>query len=630
MTVKKKLAFMLIDITPGEYPLVPACLSGYARLDSQIKEAYDFQSHSYLCKIASPSHLEEEMEKIDAHVYAFSCYVWNMGVIKRALETFPKKHPDRRFLLGGPQAAFQAKRYLNPECENVAVCNGEGEVVFRNYLKELMKDDPDFRNVKGLAFYKDGQLEMTDHQESIDDLDDIPSPFFNDIFNVEGYYTLRMETNRNCPFTCKYCYWGNQGTKPKMFGLERIKSDIQRIAMRKTPRIHITDANFGIFKRDVEITEFIVWCKKKYGFPEVLIFPPPPPGSDRYLPEICKILLEGGIDFNYEIGLQSLSPAALKKIRKKYIFDDYKRLQNFLNKNRVNSRIDLIWPLPGETLDSYKQGIAKLCEAKADTIIFLPLLLLNNTALQVEAREYGLETRYTDSEVSEEQFVIQTKETGPADYLKGLQYSFGAFMSYNLRSLYLTGQYLNDSGIETHEGLISDFTAFVMSNEDIPEHFTLKALAQTNLDWFTALGRIAFEACHGQRDVFDQCLFQFASSRPWWDDREARFYFEADILNRAHLYLGETTGKSIDFNHIEILEMLPHGYVAKIPASYVGALNKMLGPKSSLMSDRIWINHEQSQTVYNENASLEEKLGAGFRMTMFNQSYLPVWESMAT
>jgi hypothetical protein len=69
-------------------------------------------------------------------VYAFSCYVWNISLVRRVMHAVLSARPDAYVIIGGPQ--HQARRYLRPERERVVLCNGEGERTFDDLLHKLI------------------------------------------------------------------------------------------------------------------------------------------------------------------------------------------------------------------------------------------------------------------------------------------------------------------------------------------------------------------------------------------------------------------------------------------------------------------------------------------------------------
>ena len=157
-------------------PLVSAYLQGYACRDRSIRQAYAFHKYTTSRK-TSPATMLAAIDSIDVDVYAFSCYVWNMGLVRALLAALQAGKPNATFVLGGPQVMHHAERYLDPADGRTLVCNGEGERTFAGVLLELLNEQPDFARVKGLSFCRDGELFTNEHEHRIRDLDEIPSPF---------------------------------------------------------------------------------------------------------------------------------------------------------------------------------------------------------------------------------------------------------------------------------------------------------------------------------------------------------------------------------------------------------------------------------------------------------------------
>ena len=106
-------------------------------------------------------------------------------------------------------------------------------------------------------------------EDRIVDLDEIPSPFQTGCFAEDTFYAMCfLETNRGRPFKCSYCYWGAAvGAKVNKMGEERVKADMTWIAERNIPCLFLVDANWGMLKRDVELTEHLAACRREHGFP---------------------------------------------------------------------------------------------------------------------------------------------------------------------------------------------------------------------------------------------------------------------------------------------------------------------------------------------------------------------------
>jgi hypothetical protein len=594
----KKVTFITFDILSQIAPLAGAYLQAYACLDPEIRETWQFEQYVNLPARVTPEQLTAEMIKADADVYAFSCYAWNMGLFKAAVPLLLEAKPQAHLILGGPQVMNCGQKYLSPEHENLVLCNGEGEKSFKNYLKELSTDEPNFSRVKGLSFYLDGKLNTTQPEERIKDLDEIPSPILNGLFDPSISTHIFMETNRGCPFTCHYCYWGGAiGAKVNKFSDERIRAELEWVAKNNIYSVVIVDANWGILQRDVELSRYISECKEKYGSPQMVGFSGSKNTPER-VSEITKIFYDAGLLLNHTISLQTMQETTLKMVGRQNIKTEaYMSMQNYLNENGISSHIELIWPLPGETLSTFIDGIDQLCAKDADMFFCHPLYLINNIELNNRREAYGIVTEESTVVGSEAEVVVQTNDVSYADYLEGWRFMFATIILHNLRSLYCLSNYLDKAGIESHGAIFSKFLEFLTANPETPlAKIVEEAILVKSVEPYT-LGRIAYFT-HNSRAEFDQLLFQFVSSQTWWEDKAARLFFEVDLLNRPHFYAFDGRETRFPFKQINILEVTPEGYVIEVPSAHTTALKSFLGAKASFQSNSITINHQQKQPAY--------------------------------
>lgn len=605
--MKKKVMFLCFTMDNG-YSLLAPYLAEYASLDPEIGAYWDFESHKNSVCI-SPEELESDMLEKNADVYAFSCYVWNMGLIKKAVFSCLEKKPDTKIILGGPQVSWQGEKYLSGKYEHLVICNGEGEKIFRNYLGELMRPDPDYARVKGLSFYKDNSLITTPDEEPLRSLDEVPSPFASRFFDEHNYDIAYLETSRGCPFACEYCYENSPQLKGKpviKLSRERIESDILRLAEKRVENIKIVDENFGLFPQDLDTAKLIAQCKQKYGFPTRVHGSTTKRNTDR-MAKIVKIFHDAGIICPCEIPFQTLDITAMKKINRKLDLNSYASLWNFLNNEGISSYVELIWPLPGETLGSFKQGIAKLCEMNANAIAVYPFFFMNNIGMQNRKIEYGIETVHTENVNSEDELVVRTNEVSPEDAAEGWRFAFAATALYCVRSLFTTARYLDNANIEKYGDLFDNFVRFVTSDPDISDFSCFEDVKKGKILDPEMCSAITYDICHAERNRFDDILLKFASSHRWWEDETARLFFEVDLLNRGYVYSEAVMPKTYTFNYLNVSDTTAGGYVADIPSSFAGQIRDMLGVKASFSSERVEINHKQEQIPFDEKTSLMER-----------------------
>ena len=198
-------------------------------------------------------------------------------------------------------------------------------------------------------------------------LKDYPSPYltgiFDDIIKNKKYpFSCVLETNRGCPFDCCYCDWGELGSPVRLFPLEKVFAELEWISDNNIEFVYCVDANFGMFERDYQIAEKLVELKERNNHPSRLQVSYAKNNPDMVF-KINKLLSQHGIGKGATISLQSMSEDVLKNIGRSNIDRrEYKRLLKMYNDAGISTYTELIIGLPGETLDSFKNGLCELLE----------------------------------------------------------------------------------------------------------------------------------------------------------------------------------------------------------------------------------------------------------------------------
>lgn len=548
-----RVTFVELSAYEAILPLASGYLQAYATQDPAVAAGCSFDTFSAPVTDRDED-IAGELSGRDSDVYAFSCYIWNIGLVRRVLDRVYEQRPHARYILGGPQVMRHAADYVPPERENVAVCNGEGERTFHRYLTTLLAGSDDLGDVPGISCWRGGELVTTPDSERIKDLMEVPSPFTTGVFEEGRYTTAILETNRGCPFSCAFCYWGAAtNSKVHKFEVDRVKEDITWLCQNDFVAFFIVDANWGMSPRDVELTEHIVECSKRYGYPVMVAMAAAKNKPDR-MAQITELLVRGGLLTSQPISLQTLDPQALRMVDRQNIKPEtYTELQRTLRDKGISSYIELIWPLPGETLDSYRRGITQLCRSRADTIIVYPELLLHNTPMYERREAHGIETARVPSEVAEADVVVRTNWVSRDDYYEGVWFYYSMHSLYNLRGLYYLANYLDWRGVASFGDV---FTAAAERWKAQPElavsRFVRESTAQLrNYDYHNS-GELAHLVLHLHRAEFDDFLLNFARSQPWWADGNARAAFELDLVARPYIYAEEPRLPRHAFEAIEL------------------------------------------------------------------------------
>ncbi|WP_164836506.1 B12-binding domain-containing radical SAM protein [Actinacidiphila soli] len=537
LSVVKSVVFVELPTYENMLPLASGYMQAYAQSDPRLRSSYSFDIVSAPVTVEREK-IYEELAAKQADVYAFSCYIWNMKVVNWLLARLMDALPTAHFLLGGPQAMNYAERYIPEDAGNVYVCNGEGEKTFHEFLRQFSAVRPDMRQVPGLSFRSHGELVTTAVAPRVKNMMELPSPFLSGVFEGHDYSFAIMETNRGCPFSCSFCYWGAAtNDKVHKFELDRIKDELTWISTHNFSGLFIADANWGLSPQDVELSEHIVQCSKETGYPLVVHMAAAKNKPER-MAEITETFVRGGLMVTQPISLQSLNPLTLELVDRKNIREaTYISLQRSLREKQISSYVELIWPLPGETYETFKDGLTKLCRSYADTVIVYPQLMLHNTPMYSQQEIFGVQTEAVPSDTAEADVVVATKWVSKEECRSGYWLNYALHTLYNMRALFLLSGYLDGAGIMSYGDLFSDVADYFRSrnDSDICRFFGESVQDLANYDLLNS-GKTAHMTLSSHRQEFDHLLTDWARQQDWWTDLLAREAFELDLLARPYIY----------------------------------------------------------------------------------------------
>jgi putative methyltransferase len=631
--MKKNVTFIELPVFTGVVPLASGYMEVCCRKDPVLAESYTFEKIS-LAVTTPYAEILAALTAAAADVYAFSCYVWNTGMVRRLLDALLIARPRAHFVLGGPQVMHEAGRYLSPAHTNVFVCNGEGERTFPNILRALLADERDYSTVRGLSFYADGRLVTTPPEPRISDISEIPSPFLEGVFEKNRYSWMLIETNRGCPFKCNYCYWGSGATGVRVYKYdeERIKQELLWISQARCWYLFIADANWGMLKRDVELSRYIVECQQQYGSPLSVYFCGSKNTPDR-VAEITRIFHDAGMISTQSVALQTMNPETLIRVNRDNIKTSaYIALQDSINEQKLSSFIELIWPLPGETLRSFQEGLASLCSLRADSFVVYPLLLMNNVELASKRDEYGLVTVRDPDPNGEAEIVVQTSEVDLEAYRAGLRYTYVVLSLYVLRGLWHLGRYLHDRGLMSYGDLYRGFVDFYLARPSHPfTRFCEESIAKLENTTFSNTGALLHLVLHTEREAFDRLLEEFFAQQPFAGDRGAQFLFEVDLVHRPYIYRNTpVTAKGHRFTHLRVIDVQRSGYVVEIPPQFAELGPYLSLPHAGHAAGVFEVNHRRAQLPFMPAKSLHEHFMYCQDMSQRAASFVPEWKAAAT
>jgi len=391
VTAKKiKIGLVEIGDSFGEqhyFPYSLGILRAYAEKKLGSNEKYEF-----LPIIYRRDNTERSIENLcKADIIFFSAYLWNFKASLEIARRVRRERPEILLVFGGPQIPDAKEKLIaflrkHPFIDIASF--GEGETPFLRILERYR--DRKWDVVPSIGYRRpDHSIAFNKFKETIQDINEIPSPYLSGLFddlirdNPEEKWQGRIETNRGCPFTCAFCYWGKKSErKIKQFDLDRIYGEIDWLSKNKIEFIFCCDANFGILKRDFDIAGRVADNKKAFGFPKIFSVQNTK-NSKEGIFCLQKILNDTGLQKGVNLALQSLNEETLKYIGRSNIDNrTYAELQKLFTKNSIPTFTDLIIGLPGETYESFARGVSEIvASGQHNRIQFINLTILENTLM---------------------------------------------------------------------------------------------------------------------------------------------------------------------------------------------------------------------------------------------------------
>lgn len=379
-------------------PLVSGLLQSYSQNNPILKKEYQFMPFHFI---------REPSEQILSYyqnpsVAGFSVSMWNYNLNLEVARKVKEKFPECLTIFGGPHIPIEAKKFLREHPYIDITVRGDGEKTFSEILNRNL-ETKDFRGIEGISFItSDGDYVKTPERELIKDLDEFPSPYLNGIFdkiinthNID--FQAIVETNRGCSFSCSYCSWNKGGLSKKFrfFSKERVTKLAKWCGEKKIKYVFCSDSNFGMFKRDIEIAKAFVDAKKEFGFPEKFRVCYGK-NSENSIFQTGKLLAQNDIGKGVTLSIQSNNPETLKNIERKNIKQEvFNSLQKRYNQEGIPVYTELILGLPGETYQSFANGLEKVLQSGIENQLFVyPCQVYPNTKLANKdyQNKFGIKT----------------------------------------------------------------------------------------------------------------------------------------------------------------------------------------------------------------------------------------------
>jgi radical SAM superfamily enzyme YgiQ (UPF0313 family) len=408
-----------------------------------------------------PEDLSRALSKNRPKIVAFSNYSWNLNLSYEYLKQIKLRSPETITVMGGPNYGLTQeekelfwRRY--PLVDFYIVF--EGEYAFVELVKNLdsVNFDPkrlkqNFASLSNCHYQFDGKIVEGEFLPRVKELQELPSPYLSGLMDkfFDGVLIPMISTTRGCPFRCTFCTEGND-YYAKVAKTTDLNEDLEYIVSRvgTVKDLCMTDANFGMFKEDIDKAKTLAAIQKKYDWPKNLIVSSGKNQKERVL-EVASIvngaMYAGG-------AMQTTDPEILKNIKRSNIsLEEMSETVSNQDNNDVDSYTELILALPGDNKKSHTKSLRDMVNMGVNRIRMLQLIMLPQTEINTaDTREkYKMKTKFRLMPRSFGRYEIFGEELSAVEYeeicVSNSTLSFEEYLE--CRELHLTIETLNNGKI---------------------------------------------------------------------------------------------------------------------------------------------------------------------------------------
>ena len=326
-------------------------------------------------------HLATAILASGADIVACTLYVWNIERTIRLAALLKKRRSNLKLIAGGPEVAREHPLLFTHPALFDAVVVGEGESVFPALLGA-------WRHNAAVSFdnlYTAGSWGTTT-PPAVDLAAAQPSE--EAIMRcVQNRPVVYLETVRGCPLTCSYCRYYQLHTGLRLLTPKQLLQRIRRFRELGATEIRFVDPTFNARPGFTDLVTRLAELNRDQRlecFAEIR----PDTLTDRQAD-----LMHAANFTAVEVGVQSIDPEVLKNVTRPVRIEKTARGINALTKAGVHVVLDIMYGLPGQTLDDVRASLDwALAFGDGVQVQCMQTLVLPGTVLRNECDRWGLDS----------------------------------------------------------------------------------------------------------------------------------------------------------------------------------------------------------------------------------------------
>jgi len=305
----------------------------------------------------------------DPDIVAFSCYLWNIDMVRYLSGAIKRVRPETTIIYGGPEVSYTGGQEMNTYAYVDYIIQGEGEEVFRQLFNYLNNKGDMPQN--GLVYRDDSNLVQQLPSIGLE-MDEIPFPFDDDLSDLENRI-LYYETSRGCPFRCQYCLSSiEKGVRFR--SLPIVYKELDFFLNKKVRQVKLVDRTFNTKKEHaLSIMDYIIVHDN---------------GFTNFHFEVAPELMTQ--DFISCLA-QSTNTETLDIIKRRNHLDKIEAaVEAVKNLGNTHMHLDLIAGLPREDYPTFAKSFNYVYSLKPDQLQLGFLKVLKGSGLMETCSKYGI------------------------------------------------------------------------------------------------------------------------------------------------------------------------------------------------------------------------------------------------
>ena len=312
----------------------------------------------------------ENLLELEPQIIGFGVYIWNAVETLAVVRLLKQLQPSLIISLGGPEVSFEMDRQQICELADY-VLPGQSELTFAELCVDLLAGNSPVNKIQS-------SLPLS--------LEKLTLPYAEYTDEDIAHRVIYVEASRGCPFKCEFCLSSLDKTATP-FPLDQFLQELQSLIDRGARQFKFVDRTFNLkVESCCRILDFFLANLHDDLFLHFELIPDRLPTRLREkLPQFPAGMLQ------FEIGIQSFDPEVQALVSRRQNMQKTCDNLRWLRANTsAHIHADLIFGLPGETLQSFGEGFDQLCELDPQEIQVGLLKRLRGTPIDRHTEPFSM------------------------------------------------------------------------------------------------------------------------------------------------------------------------------------------------------------------------------------------------